>query len=184
MEGYLPLKVGDAFLYYRQHLNDPETADPHRSLFVCRLDKKVKTKEVTELFQHCGTIETVQTGKFEKSKAAKGASPGSFVFFAVITFKKKVALKNALREGWLQGRLDSMETETQPEDAVMQQHLEKMEEGGFQMVQSKNKSVMFQSAQPAPLKTKKKEAYVNDFYTFQLHQDEAAPHPIKKPRTT
>lgn len=184
MEGYLPLKVGDAFLYYRQHLNDPETADPQRSLFVCRLDKKVKAKEVTELFQQCGTIETVQTGKFEKSKAAQGASPGSFVYFAVVTFKKKPALKNALRPGWLQGRFDSMQTDAQPEDAVMQQHLEKMEEGGFQMVLSKNKAQTMLSTQQVPLKAKKKDTQAKDFYTFQLNQDDAAPHPLKKPRTS
>ena len=184
MEGYLPLKVGDAFLYYRQHLNDPETADPQRSLFVCRLDKKVKAKEATELFQQCGTIETVQTGKFEKSKAAQGASPGSFVYFAVVTFKKRVGLKNALRQGWLQGRLDSMQMDAQPEDAVMQQHVEKMEEGGFQMVLSKSKAQTSMLSTPqVPLKTKK-DTQAKDFYTFQLHPDDAAPHPLKKPRTS
>lgn len=186
MEGYLPLKVGDAFLYYRQHFNDPEIADPKRSLFVCRLDRKLKAKTVTELFQQCGPIDTVQTGKMEKSSAAKGTSPGNFVFFAVLTFKKKTSLRNALRQGWLQSRLDGMQTEEQPENAALQQHIEKMEEGGFHMVlpKSKNPSALFNASSDATAQSKKKERYAEDFYNFQVHPPDAAPQPVKKPRTS
>lgn len=78
-------------LYYRPH-----TDDPKRSIFVCSLTKAIKDKRIKRWFAVNGEIKKVDSGKIKKSRKARGSSDGKYIYFSVVTYKKKTAAKRAM----------------------------------------------------------------------------------------
>lgn len=146
MDTYLPLKVPrpnrPLLLYYRQHSG--ENAD--RAIMICNLNKPLKEARVTKWAAVCGKIESVELGKFNKPKELQKTHPGKYIHFAVVTFRKKLGLKRALDNKQFNLKVaklyNSEDTEiSQVENEVVDEHEQKMEEGGFTVVKPKSSKV-------------------------------------------
>lgn len=101
------------------------------------------------------------------------------IYYAVIEFTKKLALKKALDNNWLNGKIEELygqkKMEVEPEvDEKWVEHVSKMEEGGFTMVLSKKAKkrgkydVVIPQDMNVELKTKRPRSEATNFYNFQV----------------
>lgn len=155
MDSYLPLKVPrpkqPLILYYRQHQSDTED----RAIFICNLDKPLKESRVKKWLGVCGKIESVELGHINKPKAVQKTHPGKYIHFAVVIYKKKQSVKRALDNKAFNQKVarlynsEDIDIEIQPvENEELDEHDQKMEEGGFSMVKPKTSKVQLGEKRP------------------------------------